>query len=360
MSKPWLIYGANGYTGELILIEAIKRGMRPTIAGRNGGAIALLAERYGVTGVSLDLGDTAKLEATLRGHHLVLHCAGPFSQTSAPMIAACINTGTHYLDITGEIDVFRAAHAQSERAVAAGIALVPGVGFDVVPTDCLALHLKQALPDATELTLAFEAGGGPSPGTAKSSIEGMAKGGRVRRGGELVEVPLAFKTREIPFAKGRRLAVTIPWGDVFTSFISTGIPDCEVYLCLPPKAIANMRRARLLSGLLRFGFVQKFLKDRVSRSVRGPNDARRGQSESYIYGEVRNRQDVIKTCEMVTPNGYDLTVSASLGVVAHFLDHDVAPGYHTAAQLLGADFAASLPGVRLSAVTVVSPGLGII
>lgn len=359
-ASEWLLYGANGYTGELALIEAVKRGLQPTIAGRNGGAIALLAERYGVSGLALDLSESARLDAALKGKKLVLHCAGPFSQTSAPMIEACLRNGVHYLDITGEIDVFRHAYAQHQRAIDAGVALLPGVGFDVVPTDCLALLLKEALPDATELTLAFEAGGGPSPGTAKSSIEAMAKGGRVRRSGELVEVPLAFKTREIPFAKGRRLAVTIPWGDVFTSFISTGIPDCEVYLSLPPAAIANMRRARMLSGLLKFDFVQRFLKNRVTKSVRGPSDAKRGSSESLIYGEVRNRQDVIKTAEMTTPNGYDLTVSASLGVVQHLLNHNIPPGYHTAAQLLGSGYAATLPGVRLSPITLVSKGLGVV
>ncbi len=358
MSAPWLLYGANGYTGELTLIEAVKRGLKPVIAGRNGGAIALLAERYGVEGVALDLSDTPKLDATLKGKHLVLNCAGPFSQTSNLMIDGCLKSATHYLDITGEIDVFRSTFARSDQAKAAGIALLPGVGFDVVPTDCLALMLKEALPEATELTLAFEAGGGPSPGTAKSTVEGIAKGGRVRRGGELVEVPLAFKTRDIPFASGRRLAVTIPWGDVFTSFISTGIPDCEVYLCLPPSAIRNMRRARLLQRLLKFDFVQKLLKDRVTRSVRGPSDAKRQSTHSTIYAEVRSRQDVIMTAEMITPNGYDLTVSASLGVVEHVLTNRIPSGYQSASQLLGSSFASTLAGVKVSPITVVSRGLG--
>jgi short subunit dehydrogenase-like uncharacterized protein len=360
MSAPWLLYGANGYTGELTLIEAVARGLKPEIAGRNGGAIQGLAERHGVTGHALDLGDQAKLDRILAGKRAVLHCAGPFSETAAPMIAACLRNRVHYFDITGEIEVFQHAHSRDADAQAAGIALVPGVGFDVVPTDCLALTLKHALPDATELTLAFEAGGGPSPGTAKSSIEGIAKGGRVRRGGQLVEVPLAFKTREIPFAHGRRLGVTIPWGDVFTSGISTGIPDCEVYLCLPPKAIERLKFARRWSVLLKLGFVQRPLKKRISASVRGPSEAKRRNSDAVIYGEVRNRQDVIKTLEMRTPNGYSLTVTASLAAIERALANEPKPGYHTASQLFGADFASGLPGVTVGELTVVSKGLGVL
>src|SRR3546814_3482070 len=132
---------------------------------------------------------------------LVLHCAGPFSATSAPMIEACLQAKAHYLDITGEISVFEHAQTQDARAKAAGIVVCPGVGFDVIPTDCVAAALKAALPDATHLALGFDSRSGFSPGTAKTSVEGLAQGGKVRENGHIRAVPLARSeehTSELP------------------------------------------------------------------------------------------------------------------------------------------------------------------
>src|SRR4029079_7283209 len=117
-------------------------------------------------------------------------------------------------------------------------------GFDVVPTDSVAAMLKQKLPDASQLVLAFEAGGGPSPGTARTSVAGLAQGGRARRNGELVEVPLAWKVREFERDGKRRSAMTIPWGDVYTAFVSTGIPNIETYMAVSPKTISRTRWMR--------------------------------------------------------------------------------------------------------------------
>jgi short subunit dehydrogenase-like uncharacterized protein len=229
MDKPWMIYGANGYTGELIAREAARRGLKPILAGRSPGKIAPLANELGLEARVFDLGDVAQTAAALEGVSLVLHCAGPFSATSAPMIAACLRARAHYLDITGEISVFEHAMEQDAMARAAGIVVCPGVGFDVIPTDCLAATLKAALPDATHLALGFDSRSGFSPGTAKTSVEGLAQGGKIRRDGKIVAVSLAYKTRRIDFGNGEKLAMTIPWGDVSTAFHTTGIPKtrCE-------------------------------------------------------------------------------------------------------------------------------------
>jgi len=346
-APPWLIYGANGYTGRLIAAEAVRRGMTPVLAGRSE-AIAGLARELGLQHRVFDLADATAVRAALEGVTLVLHCAGPFSATCAPMLEGCLGAGAHYLDITGEIDVFRHCHEQDARAKQAGIVVLPGAGFDVVPTDCLAAQLKRELPDATHLVLAFEAGGGPSPGTAKTSVEGLGNGGRARIEGELVRVPLAWKSRTFERDGQKRTAMTIPWGDVYTSFVSTGIPNVEVYMAVPPATIANVRRLRLLGPLLRTGFVQKLLKRRVEKNVRGPSDEKREATVTHVWGEVRNASGGEAKKHIVTPNGYALTVTASLGIVEHLLaaGRAVAPGFRTPSQLMGADYVMSLPGVR--------------
>src|SRR6516225_3617265 len=119
---------------------------------------------------------------------VVANCAGPFAATSAPMIDACFTSRAHYLDITGEVDVFLAAQRRHADAQAARIVICPGVGFDVIPTDCMAAVLKEALPDATHLVLAFDARGPMSPGTARTMVRSLhlgKRGSRVRRNGVL-------------------------------------------------------------------------------------------------------------------------------------------------------------------------------
>ena len=182
----FLLYGANGYTGQLIAEEAARTGMRPILAGRRAETIAPIAERYGFEHRVFSLGTRAEIIRSLDGVDAVLLAAGPFSSTSAPMLDACIASGIHYLDITGEIAVFERCAAQHDRAVAARVVVLPGVGFDVVPSDCLAATLARALPNATSLELAFAGTGSGmqiSRGTAKTMLEGAGEGGAIRRDG---------------------------------------------------------------------------------------------------------------------------------------------------------------------------------
>jgi len=341
----WILYGATGYTGRLVAGEAVRRGLRPVLAGRDHAGVRSIATELGLESKVFSLDDPDALREAIRGARLLLHCAGPFSETAEPMIGACIGEGVHYLDITGEIDVFAFAQSQDAAARRADVVLIPGVGFDVVPSDCIAASLVEALPAATELLLAFEMTGGASPGTAKTSIEGIRKGGRIRRDGQLVTVPLAWKSRRIPFAHAERTAVTIPWGDVFTAFVSTGIPDIEVYMALPESTIAWLRRLRWLQQLLGWGPVQAFLKSRVERSLQGPSEETRGTSYCELWGQVKSADGRTVSATMTTPNGYDLTVSASLGIVEFLLHQSVEGGYYTPSLLMGAAYAASLPGV---------------
>ncbi|HWW60275.1 MAG TPA: saccharopine dehydrogenase NADP-binding domain-containing protein, partial [Thermoanaerobaculia bacterium] len=208
----WMIYGANGYTGELIAREAARRGMRPILAGRSAERVEPLARELGLESRVFPV-----TQPNLDGVTIVLHCAGPFVRTSGPMVRACLDAGAAYLDITGEIEVYETVLAKHEEAIQRGALLLPGVGFDVVPTDCLGAMLAQRLPDATELWLAFSSGAGLSRGTIKTMIEGAGEGGAIRRDGRIVRVPMLFDVREIPYKSKPRLSMTIPWGDVSTA-----------------------------------------------------------------------------------------------------------------------------------------------
>ena len=342
----WLIYGANGYTGQLMAAEAVRRGLQPILAGRHGPALQALGKEHGLPVRVFALDDPRLVSAGLKDVALVLHCAGPFSATCAPMLEGCLAVGAHYLDITGELDVFAHCHAQDSRARLRGIVVLPGAGFDVVPTDCVAALLKRELPDATELILGFEAGGGASPGTTKTGVEGLAKGGRVRKDGQLVAVPLAYKTLTFTHDGKSRTAMTIPWGDLYTAFVSTGIANIETYLVASPRAIATARRANWFRPLLGFPPVLRYLQRRIGSRVQGPTAEQRARTRSRIWGEVRNGKGEKRRAEIDTPNGYDLTVTGALGIVQHLLGVAVPGGYRTPSLLMGADYVLSLPGVR--------------
>lgn len=344
----WMIYGANGYTGKLVVEEAVRRGLRPVLAGRSAAALEPMAQKHGLPVRAFALDNEQALRSGLNGIGLVLHCAGPFSATCAPMLEACLDVGAHYLDITGEIDVFAHCHAQDARAKQKGIVVLPGAGFDVVPTDCLAAQLKRELPTADSLVLAFEAGGGPSPGTAKTSVEGLGKGGRARINGEIKRVPLAWKTRSFERDGEQRFAMTIPWGDVYTAYLSTGIPNVEVYMGVPPATASRLRKLRILGPLLGLAPVQALLKKQVAKKVRGPSDGTRGKTGCVVWGEVRDADGNEVRRRLRTPNGYEITVTAALGIVGRLLSGErPAGGFYTPSRLMGANYVLGLPGVRL-------------
>jgi short subunit dehydrogenase-like uncharacterized protein len=340
-----MIYGANGYTGALIAEEAVARGMRPVLAGRREDAIRPLAERLGCPHAVFDL--DGELAAKLDGIKLLLLCAGPFSRTSRPAVDACLARRIHYLDITGEIGVFEACHARSDEAARAGVLLIPGVGFDVVPSDCLAASLAASLPGASELQLAFFGAASPSAGTVKTALEGMPSGGAVRRGGKIERVPTAWKTMTVPFHDQERRAVTIPWGDVSTAFHSTGIPDIETYIALPDRMIRNMKLAAAFKGVLRFKPVLRLAQRMVEKRVKGPDAEARATGKSELWGRVRHRSGRTVEGTLTTPEGYRLTVLTALASIERVLAGGIEPGARTPSVAFGADFITTLPDCTL-------------
>lgn len=344
----WLLYGANGYTGELVAREAVARGHSPILAGRNREKVEALAGELGLQARVFPLEDPAAVAAELYGITAVLHCAGPFLLTAKPMVQACLGTGAHYLDITGEIGVFERVLAQGDAARRAGVVLLPGAGFDVVPTDCLAARLAAALPEADHLTLAFYAERGEaSRGTLLTMIESLPHAGAVRRDGQIVEVPIAFDVREIPFSCGPRLTMTIPWGDVSTAYHSTGVPNIRVYTGTPPSTIRRLRRIRPLLPLAAWGPVKRLARRWVERKVTGPTAETRATSRVYLWGEATSSKGKKVTATLDTPEGYCLTALAAVRCLEKVLAGEVGPGAWTPSRAFGADFVASLPGVRV-------------
>jgi short subunit dehydrogenase-like uncharacterized protein len=307
--------------------------------------VATLACELGLEHRLFALDDPTAMDAGLQGMRAVLHCAGPFTGTYRPMADACLRMKAHYLDIAGEIAVFEGMAARSDEATTAGVMFMPGVGFDVVPSDCLALHLKRRLPSATHLALGFLGLGRVSRGTATTIVENLHGAGMVRRNGLLTPVPVAWKTRTIDFGTGPRKAITIPWGDVSTAFYSTGIPNIEVYIAAPWQQRLAARLSRYFGWLLGSTPMQAFLKKRIRSGPPGPSAAEREQGNSFLWGEATDDRGRSVVSRLRGPDGYSFTVLTALAIVGRVLADDALPGFQTPAKLYGPDFVLDVVGV---------------
>lgn len=339
MAGRILIYGANGYTGRLIARQALEVGLKPILAGRDKIALTEMAETLDLDFRIADLADSIKLDRLLDGVNTVIHCAGPFVHTAKPMVMACLRTRTHYLDITGEVPVFDGLHQLDAEAQARGIVLLPGAGFDVVPSDCLAAYLKSRLPDAILLKLAFTGlAGGLSRGTAKTMVEHSGHGTLIRENHRLVPIPPGRRVLRVDFGEIQQNAAAISWGDVVTAHISTRIPNIEVYMGVTDAMLRAFRRSRYLSFLLRTRWMKRRLQRHIDRRPPGPSDARRAESRALLWGRAETRDGSAIEARIRAPDGYSLTAMTAVEIAGRVAGGDVAPGFTTPSQAFGSDF----------------------
>jgi len=337
-----LLYGAYGYTGRLIVEEALERGIDLICGGRDRPQLAELAGNTGCAARCFSL--SGDVTAAVEDVTVVLNCAGPFVDTYEPLVEACLETGTHYLDITGEIDVFEAIAERDREAESAGICLLPGVGFDVVPTDCLAAHLDRRLPEATRLRLAIDPPGTLSPGTAATAIGQLGNGGYVRKDGQLVRIPTAWRTRVVDFGDGPQTTVTAPLGDISTAYHTTGIGDIEQYLRVTPRQIESLRLLPSVAPLFRLSPIVRAAQWCARRLTTGPTAAERERERTRIWGAVSDG-NTTAVSRLETPEPYTHTVDAATTAVERILE-EPPTGFETPAVAFGADFVCSLADVE--------------
>ncbi len=344
----WMLYGANGHTGRTILEHAVAAGETPVLAGRRREAIEPLAKRHGLEFRIFTLDDASAIPMNLRGIGTLLLAAGPFSATSAPALDACLLAGTNYVDITGEVAIFEAVRRRHEAAVGKGIVLFPGAGFDVVPSDCLAAALHQALPDARRLQLAIAIEGEPGPGSIKTAIEGAADGGWIRRDGMLLRVPAAWRYARIPFPHRDAWAMTIPWGDLSTAWWSTGIPDIEIYMATPRPAIRLIRAGRPALRVLRNEAVLRAVQKLIDVFVTGGGPAAQKAGGAWVWGRVENEAGRSIAGSVTTMETTSLTAQTTVDIVRRLQRGEVAPGCTTPALAFGPDYIRRFPRTTMT------------
>lgn len=340
-----VVYGSYGYTGKLIVNECRSKNLDVLLAGRNEEQLKKQSEqsRYPYKVVNSD--DANALKKLLEPAAIVIHCGGPFRHTAKTMAEACLATKTHYTDITGEYLVFELLPTMDKQAREAGITLMPGTGFDVVPSDCLALHLKNRLPSATHLQLAFTMSkGGLSRGTKKSMTEGLGDGGLIRQNGQLTPIAMGSKSMEIDFGSFKTKTLCIPWGDISTAWRSTGIPNIEVYTGATDKMISNAKMSNYFNWLLRMQWVKKYMLKQIDKQPAGPSDEKREGGRSYLWGKVTDASGKECISLLETVSGYTLTAKTSVLIAEKILNGNLKTGYQTPAMAYGADLIMEIDG----------------
>ena len=362
--NQFLLYGAYGYTGALIARYTIpgsenplshifsEFNLQPVLAGRREEVLKPLATKLSLPYKVINLADETSLVAALRQVKVVLHAAGPYDFTAKQMIEACLKTRTHYIDLNGDMNVFQMLYNYNQKAVEAGIMIMPGVGFDVVPTDCTALLLKKLLPDAIDLKIAFATpGGGMSRGTAITTGLKLGQPGAVRKAGKIISEPVGKHRKWIPFFRGqgkpdkKMFVMSIPWGDVFTAYHTTGIPDIETFTGISPFVFPLVKFQKMFNPLLRIPAVQKFITKQMHKGASGPTDRQRSEASAVVWGQATNAAAKKATVRLNCPEAYTLTACTCILITQKILKGEFKPGYQTPAGLYGEDLVMEVPGV---------------
>ncbi|MFM9944931.1 MAG: saccharopine dehydrogenase family protein [Bacteroidia bacterium] len=342
-----IVYGSYGYTGELIVEESLSKNLSILLSGRNEEKLKSQSEKTGYPYKAVDINNHAALIELLKEGEVLIHAAGPFINTARQMVEACIEAKTHYLDINGDITVFELIKTFDYKARYARIMLMPGVGFDVVPTDCMAVKLKNKMPDAISLKIAFATiGGGVSHGTATTVAGRLGEKSLRRIDGKLVPIAFGKNGMWLDFGQKRLFFMSIPWGDVSTAFVSTGIPNIESFISVPHKVFKFLKFQGLINWLLRTKAVRKFIQKKIDSKPAGPNFEERKNAYTLVWAEVKNQKGETLSTKLQTPEGYGLTATASLLITEKILSGNFKFGFQTPAMVYGEILIFEIEGVK--------------
>lgn len=353
--RKCLLYGANGYTGTLVARKAHALGLSPILAGRQEQFIMPLATELGCSYRIFNILNGDEANEQLNDIDVLINCAGPFPPNTTTLLESCLANAVHYLDINGDLTTLVNVQRFHSQAQKTGIVLCPGVGFDVIPTDCIAATLKYALPDATSLSLGFEVHGKLSPGSVKALYNAVANGCQIRQNGLLIPIPFGYHIRHIDTKQGKKVTTAIPWGDLASAFFSTQIANIECLYPVNATHLTWLKRLRWFRGLLKFPWLKKLAYLYISSRFQIPNHIERKQSVTYFWGEVKNSSGMIKRASLEAADGYDLTVAGVLLALQFLLNYAGEGGYFTPSQLMGRNCVESLPNTSNIRITTQSP-----
>jgi len=340
----WMLYGAYGMTGRLILDEALRRGHRPTLAGRDAAKLQELQRLTGLDTAPLALERGAELRTALSRVGCVVLAAGPYDVTGPLMRGACLEARCSYLDVNAAVDDFCQALACDEAARAAGVAVIPGVGYGVVFGECLAVQTARRVSDATSLRLSLATEtDGRSRAATLTSAGALARGGLDVHDGELRNRPIAFSTWLAPDSQrsATRFAA-MPMAELVAAHRSTGVPNIVAGIPMSRAAAAFVRATGPWIGKV----IARTAARRSGRAGTPLSGAAIAALRSRMWAEARNDHGQTAAAMLETGEGYRAAAAAAVRAVES-LRQTPRIGALTPAQAFGADFVLGVPGTQI-------------
>jgi short subunit dehydrogenase-like uncharacterized protein len=339
-----MIYGANGFTGGLIALAARELPCEIILAGRNAERVERAARSLGFAARAFLLDKPSRIVDALAGVDIVLNSAGPFMATAGPLIAACLDVGAHYLDVAGELGVFTFAHRHDATARRSGAMIMPGVGFSIVASDCLAADVAALVPGAKYLRFGVSRPEVFSRGSLRTAFSLLSGRIAIRRAGRLGSVPVGRLERNFNYGKGERASIAISMPDVFTAYFTTAIPNIEAYVQADLIARAAGPLSMHLTDLLRATSLGPLLDFGLAAWPERPSSAARGAARQVIVAEAEDQWRRSRRIRMVTSDGYSFTAAVATMIMKRIVSGEFEPGFQTPGKLYGAEFPLSIAG----------------
>ncbi|MDB3922998.1 saccharopine dehydrogenase NADP-binding domain-containing protein [Luminiphilus sp.] len=330
--KTFLFLGAQGYSGQLIYdgIKGRSNIVAPTLSRGQP-----LAEQLVGYAPLLKPGD------------LVLNCLGPFQSSYLSVIEFCLAHGLHYFDINAQWQVFEAIRQLGPQAERAQCMLLPGIGFDVVASDCLIGHVGRRCSDISRLQIGISGLELISRGSAKTLTELIGEPLRIRRRGRIVAEPRILES-QFDFGAGERRALGVSWGDISTAWHSSAVPNIEVFFEATPALAGAVFANRTFGWLASDSRISQAAQGLVKRLPAGPGeDVRTQKSATVVVRAVTHSGQQVES-RLNTREAYSFTADAAAAVLEHFAHHAALPGFQTPFTALGADFVLGLPECQRS------------
>ncbi len=349
-SDPVLLYGATGFTGRSVAQAFSDAGIDVVLSGRNRVKLGELAESLQLPWKATRLDEPEVLDRLVASASMVLNAAGPFAGTCVPLVESCLRVRRHYVDLSGEYPSFSAIERYHPEAIENNVMLMPGAGFVVVPSDCLAVHLKNRMPEARYLRLAFSSVESFSRGTLRAMLNLVARNVVIRRHGSMTTVPVGRLQRCFDFGDGAVRGTAVSWADVITAWHSTGIPNIEVY------AESDAWRMFMYQlGALQAPFQTAGIRRAIDQFAQywpeGPSAQTQDRATRQIVGEVTDPGMHTIRARMTLPDGYLITPPIALSICQRVLNRDWHQGFRTPAQVYGVGLLDDLEGVELEDLT---------